>query len=254
MKKIMILLMAIGFISGCSCGCFDKTKNRNISSKITTKYCKLQPFRSIVVAGNTQVKLISGVNTIKIKGVGADEYDCQSGVKDNVLYVNSFEDNFTVVEISAKELNSITVIDRAEVNAKKIKSYGLVVIAKDHGTINLEGYLDIRKILQFGAGRINIGWLKSKQLSLIGSASGPVYLAGTVGKMVIKLTNDAALNARFLLAKKATVITTDDAHAEVMVLDDLNGFAIDRASIYYYKRPKHLNVVTRNMGNVLFLD
>src|SRR3989304_1274225 len=102
----------------------------------------------------------------------------------------------------------------------------------------LQGYEQINII-----GRINISWIDSDKLLIKSYGSGPIYLAGVVNNMSAKLTRNADLDARYLRVQNANIIATDSAQAEVSVLDALDAFAIDKSSIYYYKKPKQLTVV-----------
>ena len=108
------------------------------------------------------------------------------------------------------------------------------------------------KFLKLGNGRINIDWIKTDSLIIEGSGSGPVYLAGETDNLVIKLMRKARLHARYLRAQKAHVFTTDNAIAEIFVLDTLGAYAVNNSNIYYYKRPKDITIVTKDTGNVLY--
>ena len=71
--------------------------------------------------------------------------------------------------------------------------------------------------------------------------------------MLVKLMNNAKLNARYLHVNKASLFITDKALAEVSVIDELSAYAVDASNVYYYKRPKDIKAVTRDSANVLFL-
>ena len=207
----------------------------------------IMPFKSIEVSGNTAVELVNGPYSANNNN--------RITVTDQVLHVAApSSTNNSIVKVFAPGLKSITVIGSATVNAKDFKTTGLTVTAKGSGTVNLEGHYVIDKIYQSGNGRINIGWIDSDNLFVDSRSGGPVCLSGTVNSMVAKLTNNAYFDARYLRVQRASVFTTDKAHADIVVLDTLGAFAIDNSNIFYYKRPHNLTIATNNSGNVLQPD
>jgi len=251
--------MIIGtvFIAGCSWSSLFKSKKTIVPMpEITTKCCRLAQFKSIVVKDGASVELVNGSPAIEISGIRADKYDCQSFVVNNILYVsNNIKDKApnVVMKVTAPDLKNITVMDRATINAEKFKGNNLVVTAKGKGDINLEGQINVKNIFQLGSGRINIDWVDSVALRVDGSGSGPICLAGRVDNMIVKLVKSSNLNARYLRARNASVFTVDKSTAEVTAIESLGAFAVDHSSIYYYKTPDKITVVTRDSGNVLQL-
>ncbi|EKE00589.1 MAG: hypothetical protein ACD_21C00323G0004 [uncultured bacterium] len=208
-----------------------------------------------MLKGNTAIELANGSYAASITGIKESLNGYQFNIKDQVLYVGTTASASNVaIKLFAPGLKNLTVTDNATINAKNFKTAGLNVLAKNNGTINLEGQYAVNKLYQLGNGRINISWIDSEKLFIDSDSKGPIYLAGIVNSMVIKLTHNAYLDARYLRAQKASVFTTDNARADVLVLDTLGAFAIDKSNIYYYKRPPHFTVVTKGKGNVLHPD
>jgi len=253
MKRAVIVAASIIFVVGCNGIHKTKTKNTQYSQEIITKHCELSPFSSLVLAGDAKVELVNGSYAIDVTGIGADRYNCQNSAVDKILHVNKNMPG-TLMRVSVPELRNITLNGNAIVSSRDFKTSKLTIIAKDYSTVNLEGQFNIDKIFQLSRGRINVSWINSNKLLIGGYDSGPICLAGVADNMVVKLVKDASLNARYLRTQKTSVITADRARAEILALDTLSAFAVDTSSIFYYKKPKNLTVVTRDSGNALQLD
>jgi len=260
MKKLFTAIMVLPLIAGCTIPCNDNDNDTQQisyikSNEFITKNHTLPSFNSIVVTGYASIELINGPCGTKISGLRKQSDPHQFAIQDQVLYVSAPASTANAnIAIPASRIKNLTVTDNATVTSKNLKTAGLNIAAHNNGTINLEGQLAINKITQTGNGRINIEWIDSNRLFIDSNSSGPLYLAGTVTHMVAKLTGNADLDARYLRAKKASILTTDHARADIVVLDTLNAFAIDNSSIYYYKRPKNLTPLTKDSGNVLHPD
>ena len=222
------------------------------TTKLITQKHSLNRFKSVILSGNTTVELVNGQYATNITGSGKDLYSCHTDIRDQVLYINA--KSSVAIKLIVPGLKNITVTDNATLNAKDFITNNLTIIAKNNGTINLEGQFNIDKIYQRGNGRINITWVSSNKLFIDSNSGGPIYLAGIANNIVAKLTHNAQLDVRYLRTQKASVFTTDKAKADILVLDTLEAFAVDNSNIYYYKRPHYLTVVTRNSGNVLHPD
>jgi hypothetical protein len=252
MKKLLVVAIILTFTVGCYTVPLSSPKKYAVKETITKTY-GLQPFKSIFLDSDTTIELSNGPYAAIIANVNEDDlYNYGFEVKDQVLRITAA--NNTLIKIVTPTLNKITVTSNATVNAKDFKTSGLTIIAKNNGTVNLEGQLGIDKIQQRGSGRINVSWIDSDQLFIDSDSAGPLCLAGNVTNMEAKLMNHAQLDARYLRTQNASVFTTDSAHADILVLNTLGGFAMDDSSIYYYKRPKNITVVTKESGNVLHPD
>jgi hypothetical protein len=256
MKQLFTAIMVLILIASCKTPCNDiQIQQIQCANKFVTQSHTLPPFKSIVATGHASIELVNGSCCAKIAGLENELDRYQFTIQDQVLYVSAPAPvtNANIV-IAASRVKDLIVTDNATITSKNFKTTGLSVAAHNNGTMNLEGRLAINKIGQMGNGRINIEWIDSNRLFIDSSSSGPLYLAGTVTNMVAKLTGSANLDARYLRAKKATVLTTDHARADVVALDALEAFAIDKSNIYYYKRPKHFTPLTKGSGNVLHPD
>lgn len=250
MKRLLAVTIILIFTVGC-----QTQRAVPVEQEIVTYRYNLPPFKSIVLNGNAIIKLVNGSYTASITGPENYLYDDQVSVVNQILNIDTLKSaNNIIIKISAPRLKNITVAGNSTMNAKDFKTTGLTVIAKDNGTINLEGKYIIDRIYQYGNGRINIIWVESDNLFIDSRSNGPIYLAGIVKNMVAKLTHNALLDARYLRVQKASVFTTDAAQANVVALDILGAFATNNSNIYYYNRPHIMTTVTNESGNVLHLD
>lgn len=267
MKKIIMVFIGTIFLNGCVGWSInnllhqDQEKNQaTIRVEPTIKYCNFSAFRSIVVSGDAQVELIQSKrnHAARIVGVNADQYDCASGVVDQTLYIKSGDKqdkmSGATVEIYTPQLNRIAVAGNATLGSRKFSSHNLQVSARGCGNVNLHGKFNIKKIDQYGNGRINIDWIDSDKLAINGNGNGPIYLGGRVDNLLVKLMHNARLYARYLRAQEAKVFTTDNASAEVLPVENLDAFAVNHSNIFYYKRPEKITIVTKDSANVLYSD
>lgn len=256
MKRLLATVIILIFTIGCHHKVHVSSMRQTPAEKevITQKY-SLQPFRSIMLNDKITVELANGSYAASITDAQENLQKYQFNVINHVLHVNApVSANNTTIRVFAPELKSITVTGNAMVKAEDFKTVGLTITAKDNGTINLEGQYVVDKIIQRGNGRIDISWINSDNLVVDSRSSGPIYLAGAVNSMVVKLMRNAQFNARYLRVQKASVFTTDKARADILVLGTLGAFAIDNSNIFYHKRPQSLTVETKGSGNVLHSD
>lgn len=255
MKRLLIAATVLIFTIGCHKAPVLSMQQISFEREIITQKYSFQPFKSIVLNGNATVELVNGSYAASITDSRENLQKYQFNVISKVLYVTApISASDTAIKLFAPGLKSITVAGNSAVDAKDFKTSSLTVTAKDNGTINLDGQYIIDKIFQCGNGRIDISWINSDSLFVDSLSSGPIYLAGVVNDMVVKLMHNAQFDARYLRAQKASVFTTDNARADILVLDTLGAFAIDDSNIFYHKRPQKLTVVTKGSGNVLHSD
>lgn len=249
MKRLLVVSIILIFTAGCYITPSFESQQILSESEITDRDCNPEHFRSVVLQGDTNAKLINGPYGVKNTG-GHNIH-----IEDQILYIDTKPNsNGSTVKIFAPELNNVTVTDNASVTAKKFKATGLNIFAEGNGTVNLDGQITVNKIYQHGNGRINIIWVDSCNLFVESTSDGPIYLAGTANNMITKLSNDASFDARSLRTQNAAVFTTDEARADIFVVNTLKAYAVDESNIYYYyKRPNKLTVVTKDSGNVLRL-
>ena len=239
MKKTLLTLL----ILSCTIGCQSNQKY-NISPQNISAYS----FNEIVVQGDAEIELLNGHDDLQADPTTKPIIS----VNKKILTVNAAKSKNNVpIKIFNKKLRKITVTDNSKVYARNFKNPNLVIIAKQNGSVNLEGNYCIDAIYQNGTGKINIIWVDSKNLFISSNNSGLINLGGIADKMIAKLTNNARLDAKYLRVNQAEVFTTDSATADVWASESLSGYAIDNSNVYYYKTPEKLTIVSRDHGNVL---
>ena len=159
MKKILLVIIGIIFVTSCqTTGPHKKksaTKITQIPPEITTQHCSLSSFDSVMVNGDTKVEIVNGTYGMDITGIQGN-YKCPSITGNRVLNISNIinkktkRDANTVIKVCAPELKNIIVTNNALVSTQDFKTSGLSIVAKDNGTINLEGQFDINKISQTG--------------------------------------------------------------------------------------------------------
>jgi len=246
MKKTLLTLLTLCCIAGC-----QSPQTRYPSPRDIGAYS----FNEIILQGDAKVELLNGYGDLQ-----ADPTTVKPIISINkkalTINIPKPKNNAPVktntsIKVFNKNLRKITVTDNSSVYAKNFTAPGLVIIAKQNGSVNLEGNYRVDAIYQDGKGKINITWVNSKNLFVSSSNTGLVQLGGVADKMIAKLTNDARLDAKYLRTNQAEVFATDNAAADVWASKTLSGYAIDHSNVYYYKVPEKLTAVSRDYGNVL---
>lgn len=248
MKKILLTLLTLCCVAGC-----QSRQTHTISPQDIGAYS----FNEIVLKGDAKVELLNGYDDLQIDSTIKPIISINKRIltinvpraKNNAPIKNS-----AFIKVFNKKIHNITVADDSAAYAKNLKAPALIITAKQNGSINLEGEYCINAIYQSGVGKINIGWVNSKNLFISSNNNGLIYLGGTADKMIAKLTNNARLDARYLRVKQAEIFATDKAIADALVLDYLGGYAIDNSNIYYHKTPKKITAVSRDHGNIFKSD
>ena len=245
-KKWFAIFISSMFIVGCA-------KKTSVAVVPITDVREISKFDSLVVTGSSNVELINGQSALIAYGYPQDIKDSNAHIAKNVLYIDKVNDKVKM-SIRTGSLRNISVFDKANVSSKDFKADNLNILAQNSGSIKLNGEIGINKIYQRGSGKIEVDWVNGDKLNVDSNSAGPIYLSGNADYLQAKLTNNAVMDARYLRVRSAAIFTTDNARADVLVLDALGAFAVDTSNIYYYKNPKHLTVVTKGSGNVLHPD
>lgn len=249
MKKTLLTLLTLCCIAGC-----QSPQTHYLSSRDIGAYS----FNEIILQGDTKVELLNGYDDLQVDPTAAKPIISINKKTLTIYAAKPKNDKLvktnTPIRVFNKKLRKITVTDNSSVYAKNFITPGLVIIAKQNGSVNLGGNYRIDAIYQSGTGKININWVDSKNLFISSDDDGLISLGGVANKMIAKLTNDAKLDAKYLRVNQAEVFTTDSATADVWASEALGGYAIDHSNVYYYKTPEKLTVVSRDHGNVLKIN
>lgn len=249
-KKIALLLL----VTCCMFGCVQPKNNFHTQPGCPiTKTCHLTNIDSVVISGSAQVELVNGANELTITGTPEDIAISTANLQCHTLYLGTPVTCATGLrfKLAVPCLRKITVEQHASVTSNNFSSPNLTIKTKDYGAIKLEGNLGVDNIIQRGAGKIELTWINTNKLMIDSTDIGPVYLAGSANDTLIKATNCAHVDARYLRCKKLIAITANNAEAYVLPLKSFSAYAIDKSNIYYYKRPHKITILTKDSGNVL---
>jgi len=253
-KKILWILMIIA--SACSSGCVQYSQYKQAQQAYVAEADYLAPFSTIAITGNANVELTQGA-TSAIFITGQKQYveNVNATVINHTLYINKNTSSPVVIKLqTAYVLNNILVSNNSNLSGKNFASKNLTISASNSANINLNGEFDVANINQTGNGKIEIQWINSDNLKITSHNQGHIYLAGTVDNLTGYLFNSSSLEARYLRAKQATIMTTNYAMATIFAIKTLNAYADNNSGIFYYKRPLEFNKVTKDSGNALLLE
>jgi hypothetical protein len=219
---------------------------------VVNKYYLLPYFNSIEIAGDAQVILAQGAPSISINGYSVKVAKLKSNVTDHTLSISNADPTMTIT-INAPSLNKITIAGHTRLFAQNYQSNQLNIFAFDDSSAQLRGTYNIEEIVSQTTGTISVAWLESLKTK-ISASSGTVLVAGKTNNLEAALSSSAYLNAKYLRAENVKVLAKSHAHADVWSKQSLNAYAKDQSSIYYFRRPIDLTVVSQNQGNVFYWE
>ena len=157
------------------------------------------------------------------------------------------------INLSGKnlDLRNLVVTGSSPINIRNIKSQALSIQDSGTSTVNLDGTIALQKLDFNSAGILTIYWVDSTNLKLSGTGTGKISLAGIVGMLDGTLSDKVQLDAKYLQANRSVIHTTDHAHADVWVKNNLTALARDNSSIYYFHDPEFLGGYMRPPAVVL---
>lgn len=252
-RKISALCLSVGLLFGLTpsvyAGGFVHAKQPLVS-----KSWKLSSYDSIEICGPYDI-VIKGEGTRRIN-VQAD----QSIVNHIHPYVHKgtliFHQAGTArqqanVHLGVSNLRYLHVCNGARVVAKNISSDDLVVEVDHDSSVRLRGMLNLTRLMQKGAGKVDMLWLNSDRLILESHGAGSTKLAGMVSDLRVKLHGRSVLDTRYLRAKQLWIQTFDSANAKILAVDRMNTFTYDNSEIHFYKTPDTHEELGHQVANVL---
>lgn len=253
MKKVLLFII-FSAIFLCCVSCAEYSKYQKQQSSIVANSYVFPAFNKIVVSGNARVELIDkgGLSYLYCNGMKRDVDNIGAYVKGDTLYISSTS-SAPYMWLNISNPRFITVMGNAFVRAGNLTSKKLGIAVNGNSSITLHGKIGLTMVNQVGSGKVDVRWVDSVSLIVTSSGSGPIYLSGSVKKLTAKLQGRAYLEARYLRAEAATVMTTGLAQAHVLATDILDAYADKASNVYYHKRPQQLNKVSFDSGNVFLI-
>ncbi|MGE3919551.1 MAG: DUF2807 domain-containing protein [Gammaproteobacteria bacterium] len=283
MKKILYILLYVCLLS-LLCGFSWHSKTYRINHSLQPVYqpyiiqdLVLSPFNNVIVKANVDVTIIAGEpsQTITVSGPNQGKPCLDLSVSNNTLIIVSKEPHVPCARlqmvITVPELKAVTQLGPGTVTLKNMNgqhfnatingSGSLTASGKNinigmltvngPGTVKINGYVILNKLLYNGSGQLQIYWVDSHDLSIVSFDHGLIQLAGRADLMHAVLYDHAHLDARFLRTKTAFVHTMARSQADVAVTKMLYTFALNNSNIYYFVAPIFLTTDNRSSGNVL---
>lgn len=207
---------------------------------------------ALYVAGSAQLNLQpskSNVSTLTYSR--ENQYQVTAQVKNHGLYLFANSKKHIPLNLSAPQLQQLTVYGNASVNGKNLKSKQLNIISHTNGEINLQGVLKLRKIHADHYGKIHIYWADSKLLTLNSNDNAKIILGGVANRLYIRANDHSEIDAKFLRAQHVRVYTKNQASVAVNPQQALYAFAHQYSHIYYYHTPRDLIRRSKQHANIL---
>lgn len=252
-------LLSVFSISYAKCCTEYCTYYKNSRQPIdNTNYSNLPYFNKLLVGSNIDVLLTNGQ-----PGIAVEPYNTKCTKfsytfdKFNVLHLDSTACDHTriLVTLRVPNLNYLEVngLGRVVSKYKNFKAHDLAIRANQSGAVHLEGKLNCNKIIQNGTGVIELMWINSNNLRVDAYHSGPIHLAGLVRDLFVTARDSASLDGKYLRTDTATILATNKAVVDITVKNKLKAYADTSSLVTYHKLDKPV-IVSKNSGNVLYLD
>ncbi|MDF1795086.1 MAG: DUF2807 domain-containing protein [Coxiellaceae bacterium] len=158
------------------------------------------------------------------------------------------------IDVNVKDLNGLFVTGNILVVGDHIISNGMAIDDDSTRNVNLDGKMTVNWLNSRGSGNIDIGWIQSHHMQMLGTGSGMIRLAGVVHDMRVRLYNKQQYAGQYLRTNNLMVATREHADASVFANNTLETFAYDWSNIFYYTTPNSLNRMTVQSGNVMQAD
>lgn len=248
-KKICFCLLILSFNFFSICIFASEYNGYNVS------YYSQPYFNKLVVDGNISVDITNGNNSFNVAPFNNKCTKFFSYLTKNntlVLAMKSCDNTRIYANVSADNFWAIETHGSASVTSvsNNFHANHLEIYAYDNSAIHLDGKVTLCKIVQKSHGKIELMWVESPNLCISGNHSGPIYLAGVVKDLFVKLDDCSYFAGRYLRTDNAIILASKNSRADVLVKKRLNAYADNSSLITYYKSTKS-TIVTKNSGNVL---
>ena len=251
MKKLQLfIIFSIIFLCCVSCAKYQKQQAAPVVNSYT-----FPAFNKVAISGNARVELTNngGRTSLYCSGIKRDLDGVNASVKGDTLYLSSAS-NVPIIRLNSGNLKVVKVMGNAYVGANNFNTRSLGIIASGAGSITLQGRIGLTTINQMGSGKVDVKWIDSSKLVVGSDSRGPIYLAGVVKQLEVKLRDQSYLEARYLRAETAEVLATNRSQAHVVAIKTLNAYADESSNVYYHNHPQQINEVSKDSGNVFLME
>jgi hypothetical protein len=177
------------FLSGCDNTAEAMNRRAPINAAMSTMAVRVPSnFTNIKVNGNFQVQLVGTDedNAVYIYGPNSAIREVVVNVSENTLYLKQSDAaprcmNSVIIRIGIKNLRHLTQAGGGLIEGRLLRSSDLSIFSSGSGPIYLGGTLNLRCITSTGSGSINVFGANTSDLNITTSGSGTVNVCGRVG-------------------------------------------------------------------------
>lgn len=253
MKKFAFFLLLLSFMIAPA---FANQFTIYADSKDYVQNFDVAPFHKIDIDGvNAFIEIGPKKPYVHAKGDSLSLKYLNVFVKKNTLYLQMKSDyqvknGRLSVFIGNPGLIDLRQNGAGQVIAKNLK--GPLNVAKNgSGSMQLNGNIVLENLTYNDNGSLEIYWVNSSNVKVIGNGNGKITLTGVAGLLDVNLHNHTWLDARYLHAQRVFAKTTSYARADIWAKENSTTLARDYSNIYYYNDSGFVGAYTVPPGNSL---
>jgi len=260
MKKIFFNILVVLLFTSCISllgGCAHYKAYLKEQQTVTVRNYPFAYFDSLVISGRMYVEIKQGGFAVSSAAQKQFNDQINAKVQGSTLYITLpgyVPQQSVAVLINLPDLKSLKASNNAYITAPSLKVKTLNITADSHASISIQGQIGLNQVTQKSDGKIDVSWVKSKNLEINSNDNGRVTLAGRVLQLIAKLSGKAQVDTRYLRAQHADIFATRAATAHVWAAKSLKAYADEQSNIYYYRYPLRKTIVSREHGNVLYME
>lgn len=253
MKKFALFLLLLSFITTPA---FATQFNVYADSKDYAQNFDVAPFNKIDVDGvNAIIETGPRKPYVRAKGDSLSLKYLNVFVKKNTLYLQMKPDYHVKngrlsVFICNPELIDLRQNGAGQVTAKNLQGQ-LNVVKNGSGSMKIDGNIILENLTYNGSGPLEMYWVNSSNVKVVGNGNGKISLAGVVGLLDLNLHNHTLVDAKYLHAERVFAKTTDYARADIWAKENSTTLARDYSNIYYYNDSGFVGAYMAPPGNSL---
>lgn len=216
------------------------------------------PYHNLNVTGNFIVKLTSSKShDIKVSSIRPLISLLQARVSSGTLYLSQsahsgcLSNEPIVVEVPTQHLNTIYFQGNGCLRGDHLCGAPLTLELFGNLNAKLTGIIPLKHLTASIKGNIDIVGIHVPCLTVVAGDTAHICLQGCTNHLEATVSDCACVRAKYLSAFDAHIHTQDESSIEVNVCHNLNAFADNYSSIYYYTTPKFLYPYMRSAGSII---
>lgn len=157
------------------------------------------------------------------------------------------------VSLKTGPLKEIAASGNCEVDASKVKSYGMELTGQEEGQIYIDGNVKVNKIIAQGHSYIEVIWADADRLYMNAFGTSKIKIAGVAKEILARSYGEAHIDAQYLRTNRVNVFAKHSGFAQVLPLCEMRAFAEDTGRIDYFTVPNNAVSITQSSGNILWM-